>query len=301
MEDRASRSLPLRRALLGNAAFSTASGLLMVGMPGVVASWLGQVAPWLLQLVGIGLLVFAADLVHQATRAHLSPIRALGSSVADFGWVVATPVLGWGAGDALSSSGIVLVTVVAVGVAGFGTAQLRGLRRLYTELRPDMGAYYVCLATEVDVAPAKVWASVRNVGRIVDYSPGLTRSFVRGDEPAAPGAVRECHDTGGQRWAEEVLVLDDEARRLELRFLAEEADFPFPMDVMFGGWQVESTATGSRVNVWWSVTPRQRWLALVLLPLMQARLAVGIADIVRRMAGVPGGAAPSSSRLAVAC
>jgi uncharacterized membrane protein len=59
---------PLRFALLAKAAFSMFSTLLILTNMHFVETWLGVDAPLILPLIGIGLVIFAADLLRQATR-----------------------------------------------------------------------------------------------------------------------------------------------------------------------------------------------------------------------------------------
>jgi len=120
----------VRMALLGNAAFSLMSGVLLLVASGHVAGLLGVSFTLPLQLIGGGLVVFAADLVHQATREEISTSRGLLASAGDFAWVAGTAVviLGWGAH--LSTTGILMLGAVALFVADFGALQLWGLRKL---------------------------------------------------------------------------------------------------------------------------------------------------------------------------
>jgi hypothetical protein len=84
---------PLRFALAANAAFSLTCAVVLLLRPSLVGDWLGIQAPLIFQVVGAGLAVFAADLLHQATRRRMATWRALYASMADFSWVAGTGVL----------------------------------------------------------------------------------------------------------------------------------------------------------------------------------------------------------------
>ncbi|ANM28430.1 hypothetical protein ABI59_00480 [Acidobacteria bacterium Mor1] len=80
--------------------------------------------------MGIGLLLFAADLVHQATREGLSRQRAWITVFADLGWIVGTAVLLIGFPGVLGSMGKLLAVDVALVVGIFMLLQWVGLRRM---------------------------------------------------------------------------------------------------------------------------------------------------------------------------
>ncbi len=122
--------LLLRRALLGNASFSTASGLILLLAPATVGAWLDIEAPVLLRILGAGLLLFAAELVFQATRETPNRLRGWIASVADFSWVLASGALLAIFPGALSTRGWAIVLGVAAVVLLFGCTQAFALRRL---------------------------------------------------------------------------------------------------------------------------------------------------------------------------
>jgi len=120
----------LRRALLGNACFSAASGLTLLLAPATVGNWLDFEAPGLFRFLGTGLLLFAAELLFQTTRKTPRRLRGWIASFADFSWVVASCALPLLFPSALSSTGWVLVLGVAAVVFVFGFIQARALRKL---------------------------------------------------------------------------------------------------------------------------------------------------------------------------
>src|SRR6056297_1662112 len=87
------RSTLLRAALRANALFSASTGLLLVGFGGSAAHVIGEVEPWILRLLGGGLLLFAAFLFGNVRRSRPHPVYALLATVADLGWVAGSAVL----------------------------------------------------------------------------------------------------------------------------------------------------------------------------------------------------------------
>ena len=120
----------LRRALLGNALFSGMSGAVFLMFSGGLAAWLGLPAVWPLWAVGVGLALFAADLLHQATRRRLSLFRAVLGCGSDLAWVIASAALLLGWPHLLSGGGQAAVVAVAMVVATFAGLQSQGIARL---------------------------------------------------------------------------------------------------------------------------------------------------------------------------
>jgi len=120
----------LMRALKQNAAFSGISGLVLLLFPEFVARFLGVGAPWFFQALGVGLLLFAADLIHQTRQTKPSPLRAMSSALADFAWVLGTAVILLIWGKDIAIQGWVALVVIALIVAQFGIRQWRGARAI---------------------------------------------------------------------------------------------------------------------------------------------------------------------------
>lgn len=120
----------LRSALLANAAFSSVCAVLMVFQPERIGALLGFEAALSFRLLGVGLLLFAIDLIHQATRPALARWRAILASTGDFLWVLASAVGLILFANHLSQAGIVAILTVATIVLGFGCWQVLGLSRL---------------------------------------------------------------------------------------------------------------------------------------------------------------------------
>ncbi|ASC73227.1 hypothetical protein XM38_041890 [Halomicronema hongdechloris C2206] len=125
-----SNTRPLRTALLSNAIFSLSCAGVMIAAPVWVGHLLGIQIPLALQIVGLGLVVFAADLIHQATRPNLVTWRALYASIADFVWVIGTIVGVAGFSEVLSGSGRLTIVAVGAVVLIFGLWQLWGINRV---------------------------------------------------------------------------------------------------------------------------------------------------------------------------
>lgn len=119
----------LRRVLSANATTSAVGGF--AGL--LAASWwsdtLGIPSVGWIQLVSIGLIVFAVDVGLVAARATASlRSAALAISVADLAWVIGTVVVL--ATVDLTTTGWVVAVVMGIGVADFALLQLWFRHRL---------------------------------------------------------------------------------------------------------------------------------------------------------------------------
>lgn len=125
----------LRNALLINATFSALCGAAMLIAPQTVGAWTGLELPWLYQVMGAGLGLFAILLVMLATRRPPAlPLVRL-ATWADFGWVAGTVLLllsPWR--ELFSERGLWTLVSVAQMVLLCGVLQALG-----TRLQPQPG------------------------------------------------------------------------------------------------------------------------------------------------------------------
>jgi hypothetical protein len=122
----------LRRTLLGNAAFSTACAIIFLLWSKPVAVFLGINEPLALLIIGVGVLLGAADVAWTATRPQLDRKTATAILILDVAWVVGSVILllsGW---VAFSAPGKWAVIGVADVVAFFAILEYFGLRQVQT-------------------------------------------------------------------------------------------------------------------------------------------------------------------------
>ncbi len=286
-------ALPLRVALASNASFSLLCAFFLLFRPDLVGEWLGISAPLVLQAIGIGLVVFAADLLHQITRRRLATWRALLTSALDVSWVAGSVVLVMLFPALLSDTGKWLVISVADVVLACCLWQLWAIGRLHRSDRK--GAYRHCVMVECNAPAEKMWQIVGNFGDIRKYMPALKYSGVRDGKSLSVGAVRTCEDHAGKRWSEQCIAFNP-GHSFAVRFLIEEANFSFPARTMTGGWEVAPSPIGSRVTVWWELTPKPGMLAPVILPLLAFQFDRDFPRVVARMAASALGHSPESTK-----
>ncbi len=113
----------LKKVLLTNAGFSALSGLVLI----LGARWLsglfGNANPWIFRGIGIGLLLFAGDMLATCRGLRISRAKALYFSYSDFVWVLGSIALLIAA--PLSALAVAIVVGVALIVLVFGVTQFR--------------------------------------------------------------------------------------------------------------------------------------------------------------------------------
>lgn len=126
--DRSEAAL-LRRALLGNAAFSASCGALIMIFDARITGLMSNLEHHLWPL-GIMLLGFSASLVWFSTRPTVSSASVNAVIAADMAWVAGTVVLLAGWHGLLTPAGVWILAAVALLVFAFAELQWLGLRRL---------------------------------------------------------------------------------------------------------------------------------------------------------------------------
>jgi hypothetical protein len=118
----------LRKALMGNALFSTLSGLTILLAQGWVLRILGLPSSVNLLVLGAGLVVFAITLVINARKQKVKKSDAWIAVCMDFAWVLGSYVLIFIV--PFSTAGKWVVGIVAELVLLFAVLQFLGIRRI---------------------------------------------------------------------------------------------------------------------------------------------------------------------------
>ena len=127
MKQREEPACFLRKALMGNALFSTLSGLTMLLAQGWVLRILGLASNVNLLILGVGLIVFAITLVVNARRQQVKKSDAWIAVLMDVAWVLGSYILIFIV--PFSTEGKWVVGVVAELVLVFAVLQFVGIRR----------------------------------------------------------------------------------------------------------------------------------------------------------------------------
>lgn len=123
----------LRKALLGNALFSTLSGLTILIGQRWVSRILGLTNNVNIWILGVGLIVFAVILTINARRQNVKTTDAWVAVWMDLAWVVGSGVLIFVVPFSMAGKWIVLL--VAEIVLVFALLQFLGIRRIQKGIR----------------------------------------------------------------------------------------------------------------------------------------------------------------------
>src|SRR5215467_11830533 len=118
----------LRKALMGNALFSTLSGLTMLLAQGWVLRILGLASNVNLLILGVGLILLAITLVVNARKQQVKKSDAWIAVLMDVAWVLGSYILIFIV--PFSTEGKWVVGVVAELVLVFAVLQFVGIRRI---------------------------------------------------------------------------------------------------------------------------------------------------------------------------
>ncbi len=118
----------LSKAMTENAIFSGLAGLVLVVGASGLDGWLGVDAR-LLAAIGLGLVVYAADLMWWSRSPRWLVTGGRMAVVADLGWVVAAAAL-IAFTAVLTTQGEAALALVSVVIAALAAAQWLGLRKL---------------------------------------------------------------------------------------------------------------------------------------------------------------------------
>jgi hypothetical protein len=273
----------LRNTLRLNAATSMSGGLVSAIAGGWTAKLLGTEYTGLVRLVGVGLMVFAAD-VAMVGGARISRLIRWAPvvCVADGLWVAATAgtiAAGW-----FSTSGAVLMAAVGVMVSGFGLKQLRTWLRLRRAADATLLHHDEAPPIEVAHVERKVHGSRELAWDVVTdhelygrLAPNLSAVHVQSGTGA--GMVRVCSNNAGDEWSETCTVWD-EGERFEVDVRTD--DYPYPLAVIRGSWWVQSEgAATSVVGMDFRYQPLPGFKGRIFAAAMQAAFPMVLRRILR--------------------
>jgi len=119
---------PLLRAVRLNALFSGISAVVMFLAGGWIATQLGLASDLPVYLVAAGLVLFALQLANVVRTRRIRSWEIWGIIAGDIAWVLSSAVLVTIFYDSLTTTGLIMVDVIALAVLYFAIRQHRGLR-----------------------------------------------------------------------------------------------------------------------------------------------------------------------------
>ena len=120
----------LRNALYGNSVFCFLSGLDFALFSKPIAMFLGLSASWIIFVLGIGLMIYGADVFFFARKESINEGFAKFVIGADIAWVVGSVILIFSSLVDFSIAGKWAIAIIADIVLVFAIVQFIGLRRM---------------------------------------------------------------------------------------------------------------------------------------------------------------------------
>lgn len=270
--------MSLARTFLGlNAGFSLFSGasLLLAGstLAGLMfaepAGWQGPV----FVALGIGLLIFALDLVILATDRFVTRGMMMLIIAADLGWIVASVALLLLAGVLFTSTGALIIAGVAAVVAFFTIGQWFGTGAIETPVSKatvtsSHGALIATVERDVDAPASVAWQVMIDHPAYADVANNLSKvEMVEGD---SLGMVRRCYGPKGENWTE-TCDLYEEGRSFGFTIHTDAPDYPYPLSDVQGRWSVVPKGKGAQFDIHIRAVPKGGFFARLLFTMVAKR------------------------------
>ncbi len=256
-------TLPAARIFLGlNAAFSVISGLALLFVSSSIAQMMftdpGDWKATILLGLGIGLLVFALDLVMLATNPYVSKSEVMLIVIADIGWIAVSAVLILFFGDLFTSNGILAISVVATFVALFAIGQFVGAQKIvppvpHVDFRREGGGLVATVKRKVNAPVETVWDVMNDHPGYADVASNIAKVEVLSGDGV--GMKRRCYGPKGENW-EETCDRFEDGRAYGFRIHTEAQDYPYPFADLRGLWSVEPSGSGSEFSIEIAVKPK---------------------------------------------
>lgn len=279
----------LARTFLGlNASFSLFTGVACLLAAASVADVLfASPADWLaavIRLLGVGLLVFAIDLLLMAANKHVTKVQVHLICLADLGWIAASAGLLAFAAHLFSSVGVTIVVVVAGFVAFFAIGQFVGARSIVPspavaavqrEERTLVASVKRSVAAPVDA----VWQAMIDHPAYADVADNLSKVEVISGQGL--GMQRKCYGLKGESWSETCDIFE-EGHLFGFKIHTDAPDYPYPFTDLSGRWSVVPDQGGSAFSIVIRATLKGNWLMRTLFLIVGARqfrtILINLAD-----------------------
>ncbi|MEO1159917.1 MAG: SRPBCC family protein [Pseudomonadota bacterium] len=266
------------RTFIGfNAAFSALIGLELIIFPFAAAYLMfpdpaGWTTP-VLRLLGVGLVLFALDLLLMATNRFVTKGEVMLIILADIGWLIASAALALLAGHLFSDTGLLMITIVAVFVAVFATGQYVGAGRIVApQSRVSIHSRNGKLSASVRravAAPAEtVWEVMTDHPGYADVASNISKVEVLTGEGI--GMTRRCFGPKGENWTETCDHFED-GRSYGFRIHTEAPDYPYPISDLKGRWSVAPKGAGSEFSIEIEAKPKGGIVSRTLFTWMAKR------------------------------
>lgn len=266
--------MALARTVLGlNAGFSILTGAtLLVAGSALTGVMFAEPAHWqtlVFLALGIGLLIFAIDLVMLASDRFVTKGKVMAVIAADAGWVVGSAALLMFDRHLFTTTGAMIIAGVAALVAVFALGQWIGSRVIVAPLSSaavttSNGVLIATVKRQVQAPVQTVWRVMTDHPAYADVASNIAKvEVISGD---GLGMERRCFGPKGENWTE-TCDLFEEGRAFGFTIHTDAPDYPYPLSDLQGRWSVEP-AGSDRQNAQFEIhiraVPKGGFLARLL-------------------------------------
>ncbi len=221
----------LQKFLTINAAFSTASGALLLAFQEKIEHIFNVKPNYFFFIIGILLLFFAVTIIVEIKKQRALPV--LWIIVQDMLWVVGSIVLLIFNPFHISAEGNIIIAIVALIVLILGLGQAKGLARADEE--KQVGLKIFKFKRKVKGTKSKVWEVISDVANYHEVAPNIDGSKIISGEKK--GMIRSCSH-GKDSWTEKCTLWEDE-KQYSFAVDTKAPDYPYPLESLKGSWIVD--------------------------------------------------------------
>lgn len=249
------RSATARIFLKLNSQFSALNGLALLLAAGALAPFLfADPVDWVasgLRGLGIGLLGFAGVLYLLSRNRFISRATVHEIVLLDALWVVGSIVLIVFFGSILTTSGLVVVTAVAMVVAFFAISQFASAAKIelpvpVADVSIRDGTLHATVKRNVNAPTTTVWDVMTDHPAYAKVADNISRVEVLSGD--GPGMMRRCYGPKGESW-DETCDLFKPGQSYGFRIHTEAEDYPYPFSELSGRWSVKAQPAGSVFDI----------------------------------------------------
>jgi len=260
-----------------NAAFSALIGLELIIFPGITAhlmftdpvGW----KPLVLRLLGMGLVLFALDLLLMAANRFVTKGEVMLIVFADIGWLIASAAIVLPARHVFTDTGLLMTGIVAAFVGLFATGQYVGAGRIVepesrVSIHSKNGKLTAMVKRAVDAPAETVWDIMTDHPGYADVASNISKVEVLSGEGI--GMQRRCFGPKGENWTETCDHFEA-GRTYGFKIHTEAPDYPYPISDLRARWSVVPKGTGSEFSIDIEAMPKGGFLARTLFSALAKR------------------------------
>lgn len=221
----------LQTALKLNAIFSAISGIALIVLNHQVAKLFGIKNNTIFLIIGVALVFFSFTIILEIIKQR--SLAILWIITQDFLWVIGSIFLLVLKHETISSTGLIIIGVVAVIVLFMGIIQTKALGKM--DNNPNKKGKQWRFERIVEANKESTWKLISDVGNYALFAPNIDDvKIISGD---GIGMVRTCSH-GKDTWAETCTLWTD---KKEYAYVVHttEPDYPYPFTFLNGFWAVE--------------------------------------------------------------